>query len=224
MMGAMMTELTTTRYPKSIKSPLDPRYKLLKPGTNNKKLGGIITAKKWTGKRMYSLTLTERDTCPTSCHHWDDCYGNNMPFAHRFATHGLMYELAEEIESLCNKYPQGIVIRLHVLGDFYFTEYVGFWSDMLDKYENLAIFGYTARQNDNIAMAILYLNDKHSERCVIRWSRSRAYNGLSPDRFAAEEDFTGESFTCPEQTGIMPSCAACGACWITNKTVRFLSH
>ena len=222
MMGAMMTELTTTRYPKSIKSPLDPRYKLLKPGTNNKKLGGIITAKKWTGKRMYSLTLTERDTCPTSCHHWDDCYGNNMPFAHRFATHGLMYELAEEIESLCNKYPEGIVIRLHVLGDFYSTKYVGFWADMLDKYDNLAIFGYTGRGDEPIAVALIKLNYLHPDRCVIRFSRSHEYIG--GNRYAAEESFTGESFTCPEQTGIMPSCAACGACWISNKTVRFLSH
>jgi len=110
---------TSTIYPKSIKSPLDPRYKLLKPGTNNKKLGGIITANKWTGKRMFSLTLIERDTCPESCHHWDDCYGNNMPFAHRFNTIGLMHELEDEIDALSKKYPKGIVIRLHVLGDFY---------------------------------------------------------------------------------------------------------
>ena len=222
MMVSIMTELTTTRYPKSIKAPLDPRYKVLKPGTNNKKLGGIVTAKKWKGKRMYSLTLTERDTCPTSCHHWDDCYGNNMPFAHRFTTHGLTYELTEEIESLCDKYPEGIVIRLHVLGDFYSTEYVGFWYDMLQKHPNLCIFGYTARFEDNIAMAIIQLNMLQPDRCVIRFSRSQEYIG--GNSFAAEEDFKGVSFTCPEQTGIMPSCAACGACWITNKTVRFLSH
>ena len=224
MMVLTMTELTTTRYPKSIKTPLDSRYKVLKPGTNNKKLGGIVTAKKWTGKRMYSLTLTERDTCPTSCHHWDDCYGNNMPFAHRFDTRFLTHKLKEEIESLCNKYPDGIVIRLHVLGDFYSTEYVGFWDDMLNKYPSLAIFGYTARKGDNIAVAIMYLNDKYSDRCMIRFSRNQEYNDIPADRYAAEESFEGDCFTCPEQTGIMPSCAACGACWISNKTVRFLSH
>jgi hypothetical protein len=220
----MMTELHTTRYLKSIKTPLDPRYKVLKPGTNNKKLGGIVTAKKWTGKRMYSLTLVERDTCPEYCHHWNDCYGNNMPFAHRFTETGLTYELFEEIESLCNKYPEGIVIRLHVLGDFYSTEYVGFWADMLDKHPNLCIFGYTARKGDNIAIAIMYLNDKYLDRCMIRYSRNREYNDIPADRYAAEESFEGESFTCPEQTGILPSCAACGACWISTKTVRFLSH
>tara|TARA_R110000824_G_scaffold355043_2_gene542146 strand:+ start:1180 stop:1581 length:402 start_codon:yes stop_codon:yes gene_type:complete len=133
-----------------------------------------------------------------------------------------MYELEEEIESLCNKYPEGIVIRLHVLGDFYSTEYVGFWSDMLQKHPNLCIFGYTARFDDTIAMAIIQLNMLQPDRCVIRFSRSQEYIG--GNSFAAEEDFKGVSFTCPEQTGIMPSCAACGACWITNKTVRFLSH
>ena len=223
MMVLTMTELTTTRYPKSIKSPSDTLYKLLKPGTNNKKLGGIVTAKKWTDKRMYSLTLTERDTCPKDCHHWDDCYGNNMPFAHRFSTEGLTDKLEVEIASLIKKHPQGVVIRLHVLGDFYSTEYVGFWSDMLTKYPTLCIFGYTARKNSNIAIGIMYLNDLHAERCVIRWSRSKEYNDTN-DRYAAEESFEGECFTCPEQTGIMPSCAACGACWISNKTVRFLSH
>ena len=110
---------TTTVYPKSIKSPLVPSYQVLKKGSNNKKLGFNIKSKKWRGSKLYSLTLVERETCPTSCHHWDDCYGNNMPFAHRFSTDGLETKLESEIETLLEKHPQGITIRLHVLGDFY---------------------------------------------------------------------------------------------------------
>ena len=220
---------TSTIYRKSIKSPLDPRYKLLKPGINNKKLGNIVTAKKWTGKRMFSLTLIERDTCPESCHHWDDCYGNNMPFAHRFNTIGLMHELEDEIDALSKKYPEGIVIRLHVLGDFYSVSYVAFWERILELYPNVCIFGYTARWYEPIQEAIAAMNRKWSSRCVIRYSRNRAYipnDDILRDswKFAAEESYVGPTFTCPEQLGTLPDCASCGACWIANKTVKFLSH
>ena len=86
----------STRYQKSIKNA--HKFTTLKKGSSNKKLGFKVTAKKWTGKRLYSLTLVERETCPTTCHHWDDCYGNNMPFAHRFSTIGLTDKLNKEID------------------------------------------------------------------------------------------------------------------------------
>ena len=129
---------------------------------SNKKLGFKVSAKKWTGKRLYSLTLVERETCPTSCHHWNDCYGNNMPFAHRFSTEGLIPRLEQEIKELMLKHKEGIVIRLHVPGDFYSTEYVEFWQDMLLTHPKLCLFGYTARRGDNIASALWMLNKRFS--------------------------------------------------------------
>jgi len=216
---------TTTQYPKSIKSPIDKKYKLLKPGTNNKKLGGIITAKKWTGKRMFSLTLVERVTCPESCHHWEDCYGNNMPFAHRFNTIGLLHTLEDEIAALSKKYPKGIVIRLHVLGDFYSVSYVAFWERMLELYPNVCIFGYTGRWFEPIHHAIAEMNRRWPDRCVIRYSRNRTYIPGDDWRYAAAESYnSGVTFTCPEQLSALPNCASCGACWIADKTVKFLSH
>ena len=225
----MASVKTTTIYPKSIKTPVSHKLKLLKPGSNNKKLGNIVTAKKWTGKRMFSLTLVERITCPESCHHWDDCYGNNMPFAHRFNTIGLLHALEDEVAALSKKYPEGIVIRLHVLGDFYSISYVAFWERMLELYPNVCIYGYTARWYEPIQKAIAAMNRKWSNRCVIRYSRNRAYipsEDILRDswKFAAEESYVGPTFTCPEQLGTLPDCASCGACWIANKTVKFLSH
>ena len=222
---------TTTVYQKSIKDASE--FTTLKKGSSNKKLGFKVTAKKWTGKRLYSLTLVERETCPTTCHHWDDCYGNNMPFAHRFSTIGLLPKLESEIDSLMNKHKNGIVIRLHVLGDFMSTEYVEFWQDMLLKHPELCLFGYTARKGDNIAHAIWRMNNRFNERCVIRHSGNKAYDGeLVPTQgpfkenwsYAAEESFEGASFDCPEQTGKLKDCASCGLCWITTKTVRFATH
>ncbi len=217
--------LHSTRFQKSIKDPL--LFNVLKPGSNNKKLGFKITTPKWKGKKLYSLTLVERETCPTSCHHWDDCYGNNMPFAHRFSTIGLLFKLDREIQELTDKHKEGIVIRLHVLGDFMTTEYVTFWEKMLFDFPTLCIFGYTGREEtSDIGKALWLLNTRYNDRCKIRFSKNKAFSeGHYPSNlFAAEESFEGKCFDCPEQKGTLPSCAQCGLCWGVPKTVRFATH
>ena len=214
-----------TKYRKSIKIPTK---NVLKPGNNNKKLGYKITKGRWKGKYLYSLTLEERATCPRYCHHWDDCYGNNMPFAHRYSSNSsLLFHVHAAIKYLCAKHPKGIVIRLHVLGDFYSPEYVNFWEQMLIENPSLCIFGYTARWGDDIQYAIhTQLNRGYPNRCVIRYSRNMEYDETLTARYAADETFDGAAFTCPEQTGKADSCADCGLCWSAgaNKTVKFLSH
>ena len=212
----------STIYQKSIRSP--EGNKVLKPGSNNKKLGFKVTSKRWKGKKLFSLSLVERETCPSTCHHWEDCYGNNMPFAHRFSTDNIEDKLEQEIGSLIEKHPAGIVIRLHVLGDFYSINYIKFWEDMLFKFPKLCLFGYTANLiNTKIGNAIRILNLRFAERCVIRYSWSKDSDGIG-ELYAAEESFEGNSFDCPEQTGKAKSCAACGLCWTSTKTVRFTSH
>ena len=219
----------TTVYRKSVKQPADNNLflKVLKPGSNNKKLGYKVTKGRWKGKYLYSLTLEERATCPRYCHHWDDCYGNNMPFAHRYDVNtDLCPAIHTAINRLRHKHPAGIVIRLHVLGDFYSPEYVMFWRHMLDFWPNLCLFGYTARWGDDTQEQIDIMNKEYPNRCVIRYSRNMEYDETLSTRFAADETFNGPAFTCPEQTGRSDSCAACGACWSegASRTVRFLSH
>mgnify|MGYP003146093120 CR=1 FL=1 len=220
----------TTVFRKSIKPPANNNLfvDVLKPGNNNKKLGYKITKGRWKGKYLYSLTLEERATCPRYCHHWEDCYGNNMPFAHRYAVSpDLLPAIHGNIIRLRNKHPQGIVVRLHVLGDFYSPAYVTFWEHMLDFWPNLCIFGYTARWGDDTQYAIhTQLNRRYPNRCVIRYSRNLEYDETLTARYAADGTFDGTAFTCPEQTGKAASCADCGLCWSdgATKTVRFLSH
>lgn len=213
--------MTTTRYKKGIKRPMEAKN-VLKKGGANKKLGNKVLKGKWKGAYIYSLTLTERATCPTSCHHWNDCYGNNMPFAHRFE-HGplLQDKLTEEVRALCSKHDK-VAIRLHVLGDFYSMEYVRFWDALMCVHPNLHVWGYTAR-TDNIGREVMALNLRYPTRWAVRISSSQ--ESTDPmNIFAAEEGFTGDHFVCPEQTGKVKSCGDCGLCWQSTKTVKFLSH
>ncbi len=199
---------------------------LLKPVSNNAKLGGgasIVTKGKWRGYPMFSLTLEERATCPPYCHHWMDCFGNNMAFAHRFvAGPELEAKIQEEVANLAKLY-RNFVIRLHILGDFYSQGYVIMWHKLMEKYPGLHVFGYSAHfRTPKITDELMAIRTRFADRWWVRFS----HNGESDSNtiFAAKEDYTGPSITCPEQTGDVPNCLACGICWAANKTVRFLSH
>lgn len=206
-----------------IRSPLDAKN-VLKEVTRNSKLGNgskWITKGKWRAMPMFSLTLQERDTCPRTCHHWDDCYGNNMAFAHRIAKgNALEDKLREEIATLALYYPNGFVIRLHVLGDFYSLQYVELWADLLTRYQNLHIFGYTARKDCPIGIAIDVLNSGlWGDRVWIRKSMKESFHGLS-----AVEIPSPVAITCPQQTGKTKACITCGLCWSVTRPIHFLNH
>lgn len=214
-----------TIYGKTVK-PVSMVKNVLKPASDNNKLGkgfSVIQKGDWKGMSMFSLTLEERKTCPPSCLHWKDCYGNNMRFAHRIE-HGpeLEKRLELELDFLASHHKIGFVVRLHVLGDFYSPEYVLFWARMLKKHKNLRIFGYTARWDDIIGINIRFLNTQFRDRCVIRFSRNEEFDG--ENKFAANDKFEGKAITCPEQTGKTQSCLTCGLCWKMNTTVKFNTH
>lgn len=215
---------TTTKYPKSVR---EDHIGLFKSGENNAKLGDKITKGAWKGLPIYSLTLTERDTCPTTCYHWDDCYGNNMPFAHRFkAGDGLESAIPEQLGKLAAKFPMGFVIRLHVLGDFYSPEYVKLWADMLIQYPMMRIYGYSARMpGDPIYKELWLLNIRFSERVKIRFSHSKGYDSIDPFTiYSGTDKMEFDSIICPEQLGKTESCATCGLCWGVKKSIKFLTH
>lgn len=134
-----------------IVSPFDvPEHiSLLKEG--NDKTGDLTTTDLWKGDRILSLTLAERVTCPDTCIHWSDCYGNNMFRAVRYSTDGLIDRLAHDIAKLNPK--KQYAIRLHILGDFWSIEYVNFWRMVMETYPNIRIFGFTAHEIDNAHLA-----------------------------------------------------------------------
>ena len=220
--------LTTTIYKKNIFELDNYQFKILKPSTN-KKLGKKVLKGKYKDYKFVTLTLVERETCPKDCIHWDDCYGNNMPFAHRFSAEDQNLLQKRIYEDLLNSSNQLLLIRLHILGDFFNVKYVKFWSIMLNTFKNIAIYGYTANNiNSKIALSrdiakeIIKLN--RSEDSHIRFSNDLT-NSFSANSYDVVKPVKGESILCPVQEDKTANCGTCGLCWNQkNQSIIFKTH
>ena len=213
-----------TKFAKAVK-PVGALKNLLVSGHSNIKIGRDVRKAKFRGYWIYTLSLEERKTCPSSCRHWQTCYGNNMPFAKRIdhTDPDFIPTLAREVATLCIK-RKGVLIRLHALGDFFNVEYVEFWMRMLRTYSNLAIFGYTARHPvTEIGNMVWLMNSRWPNRCFIRFSDGQLPE-MSTVSIGDEAGCPPNAFICPEQTGKTRCCATCGACWSTKKNVAFMEH
>lgn len=210
--------------------------RLLVSGRNNRKLGATVAKGAFAGYALYGLSLEERATCPSSCSVIDACYGNGMPLArrHRIGDRTVFFDrLDAEIRALLNEHETGVLIRLHVLGDFPDVEYVAFWSDVLADHVRVACYGYTHRKpralgGDDIGEAIKAVKAAHPERFRIRWSDSVPRSdgavviGYEPRKARAEQ-----GLVCPAQRDATASCSTCGLCWepaFRHDTVAFIKH
>lgn len=222
-MNELHLPMLGTRYGKNIRAP---NHNMLKRGKQNSKLGDQVSAKKWHGMTMFSLTLEERTTCPTSCQQWHNCYGNNMPFAHRFDhTHPDFYpNLHEQLRHFNFVHPQGFVVRLHVLGDFFSTSYIARWQSWLIQFENLHVFGYTHHPLNSTEGQMLHnINQHYPERWRIRFSDDTT-TSLSAHVIASDKAKPRHGIICPEQTKNTNSCADCGYCWTSEQPINFIAH
>lgn len=213
-----------TLFPSTVVSP-EESPRLLVGGHNQRKIGKAVTKGAWAGMPIYCLTLEERKTCPKSCEVWRECYGNNMHMARRHA-HGAALEakLLEELAALQEQHPNGFVVRLHILGDFYSLTYVALWLDAMRRFPALRIFGFTAHSLDTtMGEAILRLNLEHVTRCRIRYSGSIEGGGMGAVVIDKPDDHPS-AVVCPAQTGKTDCCATCALCWTMNKPVAFLRH
>lgn len=222
---------TSVFWRKGVKKPSQLK-RLLVSGHNNVKISrDVRKGKLFRGYWIYTLTLEERRTCPRSCHHWQSCYGNNMPYARRVdhTAPDFLPKLAAEIAALCNVGNRGIkrtgvLLRLHALGDFYSSEYVAFWATQLRLHERLAIYGYTARQQtDPIGRSIAGVKRRFGARFAIRWSDGGRKRDCTVSIHRPSDSPDG-AIVCPEQIGLSEACGKCGLCWNTDKNIAFVEH
>lgn len=201
------------------------KERLLKTGHHNRKIGKQIVKGRWRGYPVYTLTLEERATCPRTCQHWLDCYGNKMNWPTRFmADSALIPRLGQELQELAKGH-SNFAIRLHVLGDFFSVPYVEQWVRWLDEYPGLHVYGYTAWPlGTPIGDAVAEMAATHWDRFAVRTSNSQ---GERTTRTLYSADASGVidgGIVCPVQTGKTECCATCGLCWQTQRQIVFLAH
>jgi hypothetical protein len=232
--GHPATVEARTLFPTTVRDVAQER--LLKDGEHSGKIGRRVRKGAWKGFPIFTLTLEERATCPTSCRHWGSCYGNNMPMARRWR-HGeqLEWRLRREVAAIELDNPAGFVVRLHSLGDFYSIGYVAMWRELLERHAALHVFGYTAHVEpieDVIAyeLALLvrdYWTRLDPPRFAVRFSNAPVY-ARSTITLEVPSQRPADAVICPAQW--TPSgkkaqaCATCALCWGSTKRVAFLQH
>ena len=220
--------MLTTIYKKNIHDLNEYKFKIIKD-SKNVKLGKKVIKGIYNNYKLKTVTLIERETCPSDCIHWEDCYGNNMPFAHRISHEDQNLLQKRIYNELLNSTNQLLLIRLHVLGDFFNIKYVKFWSIMLNTFKNIAVYGYTANNinskielSRDIAKEIIKLNySKHSH---IRFSNDLT-NSFSANSYDVVKPVKGKSILCPVQENKTANCGTCGLCWNQKtQSIIFKTH
>ena len=200
--------------------------RVLKDGHNSRKIGRFVTKGRWRGMPIFTLTLEERATCPRSCDHWLDCYGNKMNWSNRLLPgDALERRLDAELSQLQRVFPGGFVVRLHVLGDFYSVGYVDRWAGWLDQHPALRVFGYSARPaGDAIGDRLRQLVAQRWDRFAVRFSGAGGEGSANTIRRMPDAPRVPDGIVCPAQTGRTECCGTCGLCWGTRAPVAFVVH
>jgi hypothetical protein len=198
--------------------------RLFKSGAHNRKIGARVVKGKWAGMPIYTLTLEERATCWSGCRHWLDCYGNKMNWSVRLLEgKALEWRLGKELRTLQQKHPDGFVVRLHVLGDFYSVGYVKRWLSWLRRFPALHLFGYSSWPPSTPVGAIIEAaRDRLWDRFAVRMS-----NGGRHEKGAisvTDPINAPLAVVCPAQTDRTECCGTCALCWQTTRNIAFLIH
>lgn len=223
-------ETEGTIFPDRVFEP-DGEELVLKDGCNNSKIGGDVLVGWLKGAYIATLTLEERATCPKSCQMWSACYGNSMHHARRWHPGSkLEAQIREEVAIACAK-NENVLIRLHILGDFYSADYLQLWADLLDEHDNLHVFGFTAwTPETKIGKGVAWLREKAPRRFMVRTSGVTGKWGSFTLPFPTDRKTIGDAIVCPEQLDAINGCKEarhcgnCGACWSTDRPIAFIEH
>ena len=200
---------------------------VLRPGSDNEKLGRRFKVGKFKNQEIWQLSLEEKgESCPTYCEQWHNCYGNGMPFAARHRVNPtILVAINQDLHTLDGR-RRPYVVRLHVLGDFGSIMYVDYWQSMVNIHPLLYIWGYThSRPDDPIGMAISRLVLNNPGRVSILRSDGVAGDVLPRAIVVRDWKEVPKGFVkCPEQLGVLDSCASCGICCNGKSEVAFKIH
>jgi len=190
-------------------------------------VSSIIQKGIWKGMRIYVLTLEEKKDCPETCPLLVGCYGESMPFAKRNNTQAddFEYFLWNDLVLLQLKHPEGFVVRLHELGDFYSVDYIQFWAQALLEFPALRVFGYShcADERADLLDRMHIMFGGREGRWNIYNSDDSKADSIRPSANVSSKEVDG-FIDCPEQTKKTASCSTCGLCMAGVKNIRFIPH
>ncbi len=205
--------------------------RVLIPAENNSKLGSHWTKGPWLGAPLYTLTLAERVTCPSSCPVRNACMGNHMHWSKRLVVNDNLYEkLDAEIRLLSTLY-KTFTVRLHQLGDFADETYTRFWIEKIRSTPELAVFGFTAHRKASRIGALIDAESDLWDRFLIRFS-SEVGERSSTVMIAPPVGTHGGRITClsdaaPPRLDGSPrevKCGSCGLCLTSRKPIVLKLH
>ncbi len=139
--------------------------------------------------------------------------------------------------TICEKIDNNSIktaIRIHSSGDFFSIEYCKFWRDIIAEFPSTVFWSYTRSwrvsnlKEELLKMSVmdnfsLYASvDEMVDDQMIDLPKSRVFPNYSEMKSFSER-YGG--FICPEQFGIVASCADCGFCMRNREQdVLFLLH
>ena len=135
-----------------------------------------------------------------------------------------------EVADLCARH-ENVLVRLHVLGDFYSLDYLSLWLSLMQRHERLACFGFTAwGPETEIGELISHMRVEFGRRWSMRHSgRTGPWGSFTID-FPTEKKRIGDALVCPEErdamngTGKGTHCGNCAACWSSDVPIVFVEH
>ena len=222
-----------TVFTSTVQDPV-PGKPVLMTGANAAKIGGQVMVGRLRGASIWTLALEERRTCPETCLHFLTCYGNNMGRARRWR-HGQALEAAIRLQVASEVKNGPMLVRLHMLGDFYSLDYLRLWVELVDTYPDLYLFGFTAwGRGTPIGDAVHRVREAIPDQFAIRTSGQTGKWGSWTLDWPTEKRFVhinGErAVVCPEQLdanaggGKKKHCANCAACWQSTEAIAFIEH
>lgn len=165
------------------------------------------------------------DWCRQNCYNADNRY-EKFPI---FKWCENLWWVLNDKEKLCEKISLQLkdckkrkaAVRIHSSGDFFSKDYIAFWKDIIRKNPNIYFWAYTRSWAvDELVDDIIGLNVLDNMNLILSWdetmvhpidgfAKSIVYSSNEEINLALERK---DGIVCPEQYGLVSSCADCGIC------------
>jgi hypothetical protein len=188
----------------------------------------VVRKGRWKGMKLFYVAVEEGKTCPTECL-WGQtglCDAANYG-GMRFSVSQQFYKhVADQIATELKAHQSGIVVRLHVSGDFPDADYADFWANKLKAHDRLHIWGHTHHRGDLLQRMHTELNLTYPDRALIRCSDSYDIPNSAVTTYPLGNAKQYDGVVCPatltrspqgpviKKYGDLPlaTCATCAAC------------